>query len=108
VQCAPQGISGVFTPQTGDMRLEDSFTVSVSGIVDVVASLGAFAFGPLSRPRKNYPVEVTLAYDAEGLVRATARDPLTGEVIARDLASEERPDLLRIRRSRELLDSVII
>jgi len=82
--------------------------VQSKGDDDVIASLGFFAFGPLRRPRKNYPVEVTLAYDAEGLVRVTARDPLTGEVIERQLVSDESPDLVRIARARELLGSVSV
>ena len=42
-------------------------------------SLGYFEFGPIETPRKNYPVEITLAYDMEGLVRVTAKDPTTGK-----------------------------
>lgn len=37
-------------------------------------SLGHFAFGPIEQPRANYPVEVTAAYDEQGIVKITARD----------------------------------
>jgi len=47
----------------------------------IEASLGLFAFGPIRRPRKNYPIEVSLSYDREGLVKLTARDPQSGESI---------------------------
>ncbi len=42
-------------------------------------SLGNFAFGPIQNPRKNYPVELTIVYDAEGMVKVTARDLQTGQ-----------------------------
>jgi len=44
------------------------------------SSLGFFAFG-IDTPRKNYPVEIELAYDLEGIVTITARDPETGREI---------------------------
>mgnify|MGYP000512291338 CR=1 FL=1 len=43
-------------------------------------SLGYFIFG-IDAPRKNYPVEITLAYDLEGMVKVTAKDPETGGVL---------------------------
>lgn len=39
-------------------------------------SLGFFAFA-IDNPRKDYPVEIELAYDLEGIVVITARDPET-------------------------------
>ena len=43
-------------------------------------SLGFFIFG-IAQPRNNYPVEITLAYDLEGMVTVTANDPETGEIL---------------------------
>ncbi len=43
-------------------------------------SLGYFIFG-IDAPRKNYPIEITLAYDLEGMVKVTAKDPETGKVL---------------------------
>jgi molecular chaperone DnaK len=43
-------------------------------------SLGYFIFG-IDEPRNNYPVEITLAYDLEGMVKVTAKDPETGKVL---------------------------
>ena len=51
-------------------------------------SLGYFAFGPIDKPRKNYPVEITLAYDLDGLVTVTARDPDSGQEIEQILDQE--------------------
>ena len=48
---------------------------------EVAHSLGTIAFGPLKRPQKNLPIEVTLAYDREGMVRITARDGISGESV---------------------------
>lgn len=44
-------------------------------------SLGFFAFGPIEKPRLNYPVEITLAYNDKGMVSITARDGDTGHEI---------------------------
>lgn len=52
-------------------------------------SLGHFAFGPLKHPRKNYPVEITVSYDVEGVVSVTARDGQTDQRIERVMAAED-------------------
>ncbi len=44
------------------------------------SSLGYFAFS-ITNPRKNYPVEIQLAYDLEGIVTVSASDPATGQAI---------------------------
>jgi molecular chaperone DnaK len=69
-------------------------------------SLGHFEFGPIASPRKNYPVEVTITYDAEGLITAQARDAETGRVINRMFSehAEEAPE--RFTEEKALLDSV--
>lgn len=48
-------------------------------------SLGHFAFGPISNPRRNTPLEVTVAIGRDGLVNVTARDPASGREIAHHL-----------------------
>jgi len=82
--------------------------VQSKGESEVVASLGHFAFGPIRRPRKNYPVEVSLAYDTEGMVRVTARDLVTGEALERELAGDQNPDLTRFSRGKSLLQGVTV
>jgi molecular chaperone DnaK len=54
-----------------------------------VCSLGNFDFGPIRRPRKNYPIEITLAYDFEGVVNVSARDPQTNETMVASMVTEE-------------------
>ena len=51
-------------------------------------SLGHFPFEPLPTRGKNHPVEVTVMYDPEGIVRVTARDPRSGQQIQRAFADE--------------------
>ena len=63
-------------------------------------SLGHFAFGPLRAPRLNYPVELSLAYDSEGLVRVTAKDMVTGEALQREMAAGGDSDLQRLQQGR--------
>ena len=55
--------------------------VQSKGAGEVIESLGHFAFGPIAAPAKNYPVEVSLAYDVEGLVTVSASDPKTGRAM---------------------------
>ena len=43
---------------------------------DEPTRLGRFTV-PIERPRRNYPIEVTLGYDARGFVNVAARDPAT-------------------------------
>ncbi|MBY0398930.1 Hsp70 family protein, partial [Myxococcota bacterium] len=71
-------------------------------------SLGHFAFGPIASPRKNYPVEVTVAYDGEGLVRVAARDPNTGSAMERMLDASEGGASLERKGQRDLVTSVRI
>jgi molecular chaperone DnaK len=65
-----------------------------------VESLGTIAFGPLRRPQQNYPVEITLGYDSEGIVRVTARDPLSGEALEREFAGGADPELQRLAQEK--------
>ena len=80
--------------------------VQGKGEGELVASLGHFSFGPIKRPKRNYPVEVTLAYDTEGLVKVTAKDLVTGEALERELTSDNNPDLARFSRGRSLLQGI--
>jgi molecular chaperone DnaK len=82
--------------------------VQSKGEGELVASLGHFAFGPIRRPRKNYPVDITLAYDTEGLVRVTARDLVTGDALARELAGGDSPELARFSHARGMLQRVVV
>jgi molecular chaperone DnaK len=54
-----------------------------------VRSLGYFAFGPIARPRKNYPIEISLAYDVEGVVGVGARDGQTNKQVAQVMTVDE-------------------
>jgi molecular chaperone DnaK len=57
--------------------------------IATATSLGHFEFGPIRKPRKNYPVEITLGYDAEGVVTVSARDAHTNEQMHRAMTAEE-------------------
>lgn len=75
---------------------------------DEPVSLGNFAFGPITQPRKNYPVEISVAYDLEGLVKIAARDPRTGQEMERMLEDPAQAETARLARLRELVSSVKI
>jgi len=53
--------------------------VQQKAINDEEKSLGFFIFALPENCKKSYQVEITLAYDREGLVTATARNPQTGQ-----------------------------
>lgn len=52
-------------------------------------SLGRFTFGPLQKPRLNYPVRISLDYDQSGLVRVRALDEDTSQAIDEVLGQNE-------------------
>jgi molecular chaperone DnaK len=67
---------------------------------DAGRSLGYFAFGPIAEPRKNYPIELVLTYDLDGLVRVTARDPRTGRELEHVMAEGASGDAAQVARVR--------
>jgi len=80
--------------------------VQAKGENEPEQSLGYFAFGPIRAPRLNYPVELTLAYDTDGLVRVTAKDMVTGEALQRELAAGGEADVQRLQQGRSCLAGV--
>ena len=71
---------------------------------ETATSLGYFAF-TIESPRKNHPLEVSFAYDEQGLVSVFARDPETGREAKRDFTSSPLPSE-RILYQKSLLDAV--
>ncbi len=57
--------------------------VQTKGEAETEQSLGHFAFGPIETPRKNYPIELQLEYDIDGIVHVRARDAQSGREISR-------------------------
>jgi molecular chaperone DnaK len=80
--------------------------VQAKGEQENEQSLGYFSFGPIRSPRLNYPVELTLAYDADGLVRVNAKDMVTGEALQRELAVAGESDAQRLQQGRTCLAAV--
>jgi molecular chaperone DnaK (HSP70) len=76
--------------------------------VEVVDSLGYFAFGPIRRPQKNYPVEVTVSYNAEGMARVQARDPISGETLERNMLDTSDPGAARLAQERAWLGGITV
>ena len=70
-------------------------------------SLGYFIFG-IDAPRKGYPVEITLAYDLEGMVTVTAKDPEVGKVLERVM--DEQGDALSdsLLEQKQWIDTIAI
>lgn len=78
--------------------------IQLCGPDDPPLSLGHFAF-PISNPRKNHPLEVTLAYDQSGIAKGVAREPDSGSEARQEFASEAVVEETSLAQ-RELLDSV--
>lgn len=71
-----------YTTRTDQARMiVEVVQVHGEGSARMENSLGHFAFGPIETPRKNYPVEIELGYDVDGMVSARAFDPATGKEI---------------------------
>lgn len=71
-------------------------------------SLGYFAFGPIQSPRKNYPIEVTLAYDLDGLVTVKANDPESNQEIEQILDQEGEYFNARLAEQKEWVSNLEI
>lgn len=59
-------------------------------------SLGKFQFGPIMKPEKNYPVEITMGYDESGRVLLTARDIRSGQSMEEIIGSEKESSLMSL------------
>lgn len=68
-----------YTQRADQKRLVIQIGQGVASEIDPPIDLGMFAFSHIENPRKNYPVEVTLSYDSEGIVIVSAFDPETGK-----------------------------
>jgi molecular chaperone DnaK len=71
-------------------------------------SLGHFVFGPLTRPRRNLPLEVTLAIGRDGLINVSAKDPSNGYEIAKTLREDEQQQHLDWVQQRQWIDAALI
>ena len=71
----------------------------------VSKSLGIYEF-PIARPQSNYPVNIQLGYDPQGLVVISASDPLTGEThhVGASTGGIDR----RFQQQKSLVDSVTL
>jgi molecular chaperone DnaK len=72
----PARVSATFYTTRDDQTRMVFDIAQQKGSEEPIESLGHFVFGPISHPRRNYPIELELAYDIEGLVTVTARDPV--------------------------------
>lgn len=94
----------VFTSRADQTHVTLEF-VQVRGDGAAETSLGRFSFGPILAPRADYPVDLEIGCNAEGLVRVTAMDPLTGRSIDRVL-QEESAGTIPVESQRPLVASV--
>jgi len=68
---------------------------------DEETSLGFFAFGPIAHPRKNYPIEITISYDKQGIVIIRAHDAETGKQMEQVMEGEGQESLAQLAEQRE-------
>jgi len=80
--------------------------VQARGADDVGRSLGYFAFGPITEPRKNYPIELVCACDVDGLVRVTARDPRTGKELEHMMTDVGGGDAMQVAGIRASIEGL--
>ncbi len=71
-------------------------------------SLGHFAFGPIANPRKNYPVEIQLNYDTEGLLKIKAVDLDSGKEMSQVMSDDKNQELADLTYDKQLVESVKI
>lgn len=68
-----------YTQRADQKRLVIQIGKSAGGESDPPVDLGMFEFSHIENPRKNYPIEITLSYDTEGIIVVSAFDPETGK-----------------------------
>ncbi len=80
--------------------------VQSRGPDDPGQSLGHFAFGSIAEPRRNYPIELVVTYDLDGLVRVQARDPRTGKELEHILTEGGGSDAAQVARVRAVSEGL--
>lgn len=86
----PSQATKVFKTSRDDQTRLVIEVVQSLGNATEASSLGFFAFGPIERPHANYPIEVLMQYDQEGLVNVTARASDTGLEMAHGVTHDEQ------------------
>ncbi len=84
----PASAKKTFFTNRADQKRMVIQAAQVGSTDGVAVDLGVFEFGPIAAPRKNYPVEITLSYDAEGIVTVSAFDPESGTRMDQVLSAE--------------------
>ncbi len=74
----------------------------------VETSLGHHAFGPIDTARRNHPIEVTVAVDADGTVKVEAVDPASGRKLTHSVNREGHAGRERFGDERDLVRSAKI
>lgn len=105
----PTQASKIFKTSRVDQSRMVIEVVQSKGDAVNVLSLGHFSFGPIAHPKVDYPIEVTMKYDHEGIVSVQACDAKTGMEMSHTLShagdhvADAESDSLR-----ELVSSVTI
>jgi hypothetical protein len=63
--------------------------------------------GPISNPKANYPIEITLENTEDGIIQIAAYDPNTGIEIEQTFGSDDGEDNYLTKQKR-LVDKTII
>lgn len=72
-----------------------------------IHAIGTLNIGPISNPKANYPIEITLENTEDGIIQIAAYDPNTGIEIEQTFGSEDGEDNYLTKQKR-LVDKTII
>jgi molecular chaperone DnaK (HSP70) len=86
----PAAASKIFRTSRAEQTRVVVEVVQSRGDARAALSLGHFAFGPIAAPQKNYPIEVAMHYDHEGIVEVFAKDPRTGQQVMHKLSHDDQ------------------
>lgn len=92
-----------YTQRADQKRLVIQIGKSVGGENDPPVDLGMFEFNHIENPRKNYPIEITLSYDTEGIIVISAFDPETGKRVEQVMGAEKQERAAWLHRQRSWL-----
>jgi len=104
----PTQATKVFKTSRDDQTRMIIEVVQSKGDATNALSLGNFSFGPIANPKANYPIEVTMQYDSEGIASVHARDAETGQEMTQTLSHDADLPTSDNDQERSLVASVAI
>lgn len=97
-----------YTQRADQKRLLIQIGQSSGGENDSPVDIGMFEFSHIENPRKNYPIEITLSHDMEGIIVVSAFDPETGKRVEQVMGAGKQERAAWLHRQKSWLTAMRI